>query len=78
MQGVYRAGFAQKQEPYEEAFHDVFNALDKAEGILSKSRYIAGDKLTYMDIRLFMTLIRFDPVCSPLKSYTYLSFDLQQ
>lgn len=60
--GVYRCGFAQAQEPYEEAFGELYAALDKAEDILSKSRYIAGDKFTFMDIRLFMTLIRFDPV----------------
>lgn len=59
---VYRCGFAQKQGPYEEAFHELFAALDKAEGILAQSRYLAGATLTFMDVRLFMTLIRFDPV----------------
>jgi len=60
--GVYRCGFAQSQGAYEEAFDQVFAALDKCEDILTKQRYIAGDRLTLADIRLWMTLIRFDPV----------------
>lgn len=60
--GVYRCGFATAQKPYEEAFHQLFGALDKCEAILAKQRYIAGDELTEADIRLFMTLIRFDEV----------------
>lgn len=60
--GVYRCGFATKQEPYEAAFYALFAALDKCEAILSKQRYIAGDELTEADVRLFMTLIRFDAV----------------
>jgi putative glutathione S-transferase len=60
--GVYRCGFATAQAPYEEAFHQLFASLDKCEDILSKQRYIAGDELTESDIRLFMTLIRFDEV----------------
>jgi putative glutathione S-transferase len=60
--GVYKAGFAQKQEPYEKAFHELFKHLDRVEGILANSRYLCGDELTEADIRLFMTLIRFDVV----------------
>ena len=44
------------------AFDELFAALDRCEGILGRQRYIAGDALTEADIRLFMTLIRFDPV----------------
>ena len=59
--GVYRAGFATTQEAYEEAFHDVFLALDDAEKRLSsKGPYLFGDRFTETDIRLFVTLIRFD------------------
>ncbi|KAK9859328.1 hypothetical protein WJX84_003362 [Apatococcus fuscideae] len=60
--GVYRCGFAQSQKAYEDAFGDLFGALDRVESILSKQRYIAGDRLTEADIRLFQTLIRFDVV----------------
>ncbi|KAN0042183.1 hypothetical protein ACTFIV_004742 [Dictyostelium citrinum] len=60
--GVYRCGFAISQEAYSDAFEKLFNALDKVEDILSKQRYLVGSKLTYVDIRLFVTLIRFDCV----------------
>lgn len=60
--GVYRAGFATSQDAYEEAYQNVFNALDKIEDILSKQRYLSGTRLTEADWRLFTTLIRFDPV----------------
>ncbi|CAI7823280.1 unnamed protein product, partial [Closterium sp. NIES-54] len=58
--GVYRCGFAKKQCPYEEAFKELFAALDRCEDILSRQRYMAGDTFTEADIRLFVTLIRFD------------------
>jgi glutathionyl-hydroquinone reductase len=60
--GVYRAGFASKQIAYEEAFADLFAALDEVEAILGRQRYLAGDRLTEADIRLFTTLVRFDAV----------------
>ncbi|KAI7842386.1 hypothetical protein COHA_004025 [Chlorella ohadii] len=60
--GVYRCGFATSQEAYEQAFGELFSALDKCEEILGRQRYIVGDRLTEADIRLFHTLIRFDHV----------------
>jgi putative glutathione S-transferase len=45
-----------------QAFAELFDALDRCEDILSKQRYIAGDELTESDIRLFVTLVRFDQV----------------
>ncbi|WP_274426527.1 glutathione S-transferase family protein [Chelativorans sp. YIM 93263] len=60
--GVYKAGFATSQEAYEEAFHQLFKALDEVEERLSRQRYLAGDRLTEADWRLFTTLVRFDPV----------------
>jgi len=60
--GVYRAGFATTQNAYESAFHQLFDALDWVEGLLTNQRYLVGDTLTEADWRLFTTLIRFDAV----------------
>jgi putative glutathione S-transferase len=60
--GVYRAGFATTQAAYEEAFRNLFDALDEIEQILDRQRYVAGNVLTEADWRLFVTLIRFDAV----------------
>ncbi len=60
--GVYRAGFATKQGAYEEAFDELFDALDEMERRLSRGRYLLGDRMTEADWRLFTTLIRFDAV----------------
>lgn len=59
--GVYRAGFATTQEAYEEAFHDVFAMLDELEARFSDGRaFLSGARVTEADIRLFVTLVRFD------------------
>ncbi len=60
--GVYKAGFATSQEAYDEAVNEVFTALDRAESILEKQRYLTGSRLTEADLRLWTTLVRFDPV----------------
>jgi putative glutathione S-transferase len=60
--GVYRCGFATTQEAYEEAYGELFESLDWLEDILSRNRYLAGERLTEADWRLFTTLIRFDAV----------------
>ncbi|KAJ0989225.1 hypothetical protein J5N97_007581 [Dioscorea zingiberensis] len=60
--GVYKCGFAKKQGPYDEAVVKLYEALDKCEEILSRQRYICGNVLTEADVRLFVTLIRFDEV----------------
>jgi putative glutathione S-transferase len=59
--GVYRTGFAVTQAAYEEAFADVFSMLDQLEGRLAdKGPFLFGDRLTEADVRLFVTLVRFD------------------
>ncbi|MEM8752409.1 MAG: glutathione S-transferase family protein [Pseudomonadota bacterium] len=60
--GVYRAGFATSQEAYEDAVHALFETLDWLEERLAGRRYLAGERLTEADLRLFPTLARFDPV----------------
>lgn len=60
--GVYKAGFATSQEAYDEAVRPLFDSLDWLEGILSKNRYLTGDRLTEADWRLFTTAVRFDLV----------------
>jgi len=60
--GVYRAGFARSQAAYEHAVTGVFEALDRVESLLRDQRYLAGDRLTEADVRLFTTLVRFDAV----------------
>ncbi len=60
--GVYRAGFAMSQEAYEEAVRALFDSLEWLEARLARQRYLAGDRITEADWRLFTTLIRFDAV----------------
>ncbi|MFF5444595.1 glutathione S-transferase family protein [Streptomyces sp. NPDC012888] len=60
--GVYKAGFAPSQESYDGAVARLFARLDRIEERLSGRRYLVGDHLTVADLRLWPTLIRFDPV----------------
>ncbi|MEA3252732.1 MAG: glutathione S-transferase family protein [Pseudomonadota bacterium] len=60
--GVYKAGFATEQNVYEKHVTALFEALDRMEARLDEQRYLAGEWLTEADIRLFTTLVRFDPV----------------
>ena len=60
--GVYKAGFATKQEVYEEEVTALFAALDQMEVRLAGQDYLVGNRLTEADIRLFTTLVRFDAV----------------
>jgi glutathionyl-hydroquinone reductase len=60
--GVYRAGFATTQEAYDEAVVPLFETLEQLEARLEGKRYLVANTLTEADIRLFTTLVRFDPV----------------
>jgi putative glutathione S-transferase len=58
--GVYRAGFATTQLAYEEACRDVFEMLDELDRRLEGRSFLLGERMTETDIRLFVTLVRFD------------------
>jgi len=60
--GVYKAGFATTQAAYDAAVHALFETLDWLETRLGENRYLAGDRITEADWRLFTTLVRFDAV----------------
>ena len=62
--GVYRCGFAQSQQAYDEAVEALYAALDEWEVHLAKQPFLCGDRFTEADICLFTTLVRFDPVYS--------------
>ena len=60
--GVYKAGFATRQRPYEISCRKLFEALDELEARLSTSRYLFDNRVVEADWRLFCTLVRFDVV----------------
>lgn len=60
--GVYKAGFATKQNVYQEEVTRLFEALDELDEHLANKRYLVGNQITEADWRLFTTLIRFDHV----------------
>ena len=60
--GVYRAGFARAQQEYHKAVTEIFQTLDLLEDRLADQRYLLGDALTEADVRLWVTLARFDSV----------------
>lgn len=60
--GVYKAGFATTQAAYDKAIQPLFDSLDWIESLLSAQRYLAGDRVTEADWRLFTTICRFDSV----------------
>ncbi|GAB3821731.1 glutathione S-transferase C-terminal domain-containing protein [Kribbella italica] len=59
---VYQCGFAGSQASYEAAYDKLFAALDWLSDRLIDRRYLVGDAITEADVRLFTTLVRFDPV----------------
>ncbi|AQP43908.1 glutathione S-transferase family protein [Tessaracoccus flavus] len=60
--GVYRCGFAGSQEAYDAAYDRLWTAMDWLEERLAERRYLMGEQITEADVRLFTTLVRFDPV----------------
>jgi len=60
--GVYQCGFAGTQEAYDAAVAALFATLDELEERLDGRRYLFGDQITEADVRLWVTLARFDSV----------------
>ncbi|HEX8519994.1 MAG TPA: glutathione S-transferase C-terminal domain-containing protein, partial [Pseudonocardia sp.] len=60
--GVYKCGFATGQRAYERAYEALFARLDALSERLATRRYLVGDTITEADVRLWVTLVRFDPV----------------
>ncbi|KAL2313155.1 Glutathione S-transferase Gst3 [Schizosaccharomyces pombe] len=62
--GVYKTGFATTAEAYEKNVRIVFQGLDRLEQVLKESKgpFLLGDHLTETDVRLYTTIVRFDPV----------------
>ena len=66
--GVYKCGFARNQSSYEKASKNLFLALGEIEKNLdfNEGSWICGKNLTYADIYLFPTLIRWELIYSKL------------
>lgn len=60
--GVYKTGFAKSQSAYNKNVKSLFEALDKIEERLEGKETLVGSILTEADVRLYTTLVRFDPV----------------
>lgn len=58
--GVYKCGFAKSQQAYEQAYDVLFARLDALEERLADKRFLFGDFITDADVRLYVTLARFD------------------
>jgi putative glutathione S-transferase len=58
--GVYKCGFAGNQDAYERAYAALFSRLDQLSQRLATRRYLVGDTITEADVRLWVTLARFD------------------
>lgn len=57
---VYRAQFAQSLQAFSDAYETFFAGLDAMEERLENNRFLFGDYITDSDIRLYVTLARYD------------------
>ena len=66
--GVYKCGFARNQNAYIEASQKLFAALIKIEKILDKNGgpWLLGKEISFADIYLFPTIIRWELIYSKL------------
>lgn len=58
--GHYRMAFCQSWEAYSEAYEDFFDSLEKLDQRLADNRFIFGDYITDSDVRLYVTLVRWE------------------
>ena len=58
--GHYRMAFCQSWEAYNEAYEDFYDSLEKLDKRLSENRFLFGDYITDSDIRLYVTLVRWE------------------
>ncbi len=58
--GHYRMAFCQTWEAYEEAYNDFFDSVEKLDERLKTNRFLFGDYITDSDIRLYVTLVRWE------------------
>lgn len=60
--GVYKCGFATKQESFDANVYPLFASLDRLEGILAGhgKPFLFGNHVTEADVRLYTTIARFD------------------
>lgn len=58
--GHYRMAFCQSWEAYNEAYEDFFDSLEKLDKRLETNRFIFGDYITDSDVRLYVTLVRWE------------------
>lgn len=62
LNGVYKCGFTNSQEAYDEQIESMFNCLDELDDHLSKNKWMLGDKFSVLDLVVGVTLCRFDAV----------------
>ena len=58
--GHYRMAFCQSPEAYDESYEDFFTNLEKIEKRLENNRFLFGDYITDSDVRLYVTLVRWE------------------
>jgi len=67
-EGAYKCGLAGTQDAFNANVYPLFRELDRVEAMLAADgrKYLFGDNLTESDIRLYVTIIRFDSVYVPI------------
>ena len=58
--GHYRMAFCQSPEAYKESYDDFYDNLEKLDKRLENNRFIFGDYITDSDVRLYVTLVRWE------------------